>query len=389
MLTIVAVSVVIAAPVLFQVIRADNTIKTSVDLQNLKNAITGNPRLVIEGGRADFGFVGTMGNVPSSLSELWLAGSQPTYDFNQTKKVGAGWVGPYVGSTYVEDLLSLEKDRFGSPYVYSESPSPSPRPDGAEVAVRITSGGPDGAVGTSDDMFVDVLKAEIFSTVTGELVRGTQTVPFASVTLNKPAGGVVSTTVTSTSSLGVFTFSNVPYGFRSVSIDPKLTFEPDSDNVQGGNTLRFTVTNFATNSVSITYMTVQYSTTMYFESIRIGNTTVFDYTWYGSTRASGISGCNTSLAFPSGCKFNFTNSSLVGTSVTVDGSGKPSQVVPIRVDKEVTTTPDLVIRGVGKSVTVQIQDFKNAATGSASNVNPTGATFTITFSDGSVHSFTV
>jgi hypothetical protein len=77
------------------------------------------------------------------------------------------------------------------------------------------------------------------------------------------------------------------------------------------------------------------------------------------------------------------------SSEVVAGSGKPSQVIPVRVDQETTTTPDLLIRGVGKSVTVQLQDFKNTLTGAGSNVSPSGATFTINFSDGSQNTFTV
>lgn len=372
LLTVIALSIVIAAPVVYQVVASDNTVKTSTNLQTLKTALAGNPRLLIQGSRADYGFIGTMGTMPSQLSKLWLAGSQPTYTFDSVKKVGAGWVGPYTPNAFVEDLLAMDRDLFGQALTYTSTPFTRPS-DNQVVAVRIQSAGADGIAGTSDDMLVDILKGEIFSTVTGKLVKGTQAVPFATVTLNLPVNGAVGTQTTTTNSSGVFTFTDVPFGFRSVSVDPKLTYEPNSATAQGNKDLRFTVTNYASNNVTITSMTATYSGTKYFETIKFGNDTVFDYSLapYNGTRGQ------------SGQTITFTTSELV------TGSGKPSQVIPVRVDQEVTTTPDLVIRGVGKSVTVILGNFNSSLTGAGSNVSPSGTTFTINFSDGSQNTFTV
>jgi hypothetical protein len=372
LLTIVALAIVIAAPAVYQVIASDNTLKTSTNLQNLKQAITGNASLLIQGRRADFGYVGTVGSVPTQLSQLWLSGSQPVYAFDSVKKVGAGWVGPYIPNVFVEDLLALDRDLFGQTLTYTSTPFTRPS-DNQIVAARIQSSGADGISGTNDDMLVDILKGEIFSTVTGTLKRGTQTVPFATVTLNVPINGAVSTATAVTDSAGVFTFTDVPFGFRSISVDPKLTYEPNSASVKSSNNLQFTVTNYATNDVTISSLTATYSGSLYYESIRAGNTTVFDYSLapYNGTRAQ------------SGQTITFT------TNQVVDGSGKPSQVIPVRVDQEMTTTPDLIIRGVGRSIVIQLQNFKNARTGTASNVSPSGVTFTINFSDGSQNTFTV
>src|SRR5712691_7948923 len=81
LMTIIALGIGLAAPVVFQVIASDNTINTTNDLQSLKAAIGGNPHLLIQGERADFGFIGTMGNVPTQLAQLWIAASQPAYAF--------------------------------------------------------------------------------------------------------------------------------------------------------------------------------------------------------------------------------------------------------------------------------------------------------------------
>ncbi len=361
LLTIVGLSLSIALPLVFQVIASDNTVKTSLDLQSIKNAITGNPNLIIEGGRADFGFVGTMGNVPlTSLSDLWLGPTDLArmYHFDDSKAVGAGWVGPYVPSMFADDLIALDKDRFGNPLEYQLNPPLNSREDLAPIAVRVRSSGPDGIKGNSDDMFVDILKAEIFAKVKGKLVRGTQPVVGATLTLNKPSNGLVATATDTTDGLGEFEFLDVPFGFRSVSVDPKLTYEPGTASVQGGNNLRFTLTNFATNAVTVNSLRATWTCTnptAYFETIRFGNTTVFDYV----TNNGGIRIGNATEV-----QFNPANQS-------VDGSGKPSQIIPIRVDKETTTTPDLKIGGVGRSVTIQLQNFKTQP-GSCTGCNYTG-----------------
>src|SRR2546429_5303809 len=88
-LAVVALSIVLAAPTVYEVVAADNTTKTSNNLQNLKIAIAGNPHLLDNGGRVDFGYIGNVGGVPSQLSDLWLAGTKPTYSFDSVKRVGA------------------------------------------------------------------------------------------------------------------------------------------------------------------------------------------------------------------------------------------------------------------------------------------------------------
>ena len=368
-LTIFAIAIGLLAPAVFQVTAADNGARTAEDLESLKIALAGNPRLVIGAGRADFGFIGSMGNVPTQLSSMWQKGSQPAYAFVTAKKVGAGWVGPYIPSSFVNDLLAMDKDRFGNAFVFTSTPF-TRSSDGQVVGARIQSAGADGIINSGDDQLVDILKAEIYSTVTGVLKKGNNPVEFASVTLNIPANGALTQAFDVTDSTGTFTFSDVTFGFRSVSIDPKLTYEEGTAVVQGGNNVKFTVTNYATNDITITSITPAFSSlTAWYEKIKIGNNTVFDYA--GGTRAG------------SGQTITFAGQ-------LVKGSGKPTQVVPIRVEKETTVTPDVLIKGIGKSVVIQLQNFKNAVTGSASNVTPpSGTVFDITFSDGSQNSFTI
>ena len=238
-----------------------------------------------------------------------IRSSQPAYAFDTTNLVGAGWIGPYAPDPFVENLLALDSDPFGNGFVYTstEFNRNDPGEDGALVAARITSLGADGDTGGGDDLSIDILKAEIFSQVTGTLMRNNQTVPFASVTLNTPVDGAVDQAFAVTDANGDFAFTDVSFGFRSISIDPRLTYEDGTAKLQGTR-MKFTVTNFDSDEVSITSITATYTTSpvSYFEQVRFGNSTVWNYnTDNGGTRLG------------SGETVNFSSTE------TVDGSGKP------------------------------------------------------------------
>ncbi len=375
LLTVVAVGIGLAVPVVYSVIAADNSSKIAEDLSGLKVALAGNARLVISGGRADFGFIGSMGNVPSTLPRMWLKGAQPAYAFDTTRKVGAGWVGPYIPSMFENDLLAMDKDRFGNDLIYTSTPFQrnGPGEDGQPVAARVRSAGEDGIANTPDDQLIDILQAEVYSTVTGTLRRGSNPVKFATVSLNIPSNGTLTQVYDVTDSSGVFSFSNVTFGFRSLGIDPKLTYEEGSITDPGNDRIKFTVTNFATNNIQITSIKPEATAagggplTAYYEVLKVGSAIVFD--WNNTTRAA------------LGATINFA-------PITIKGSGRPIQVVPIRVEKQTTVTPDLLIRGVGKNTVIEIRELRTAATG-GSAVDPSGSTFTISFSDGSQTVFTV
>jgi hypothetical protein len=366
LLTIVAFGVALIASAVFQVASADNELRTAADLAALKLALTGNPGLRNSGGRSDFGFIGTMGSVPAALSDLWQKGSQPAYAFDDAKKAGAGWIGPYVPNMLASELLVLNKDRFGNDLVYTSAPFTRPS-DGQVVAARIRSAGPDATSDTSDDQQVDILRNEIFATVTGTLLVDDDPVGSASVILNVPANGLLTELMDVTDSNGIFQFTDVSLGFRSLSINPKLTYEHGSATVNGGDSARFSITNYGTDPVTLTSLTATYNFTGWYQQIQIGGTTVFNYNnapWNGTRAGSGQT-----ITFSS--------------SVAIGGSGRPVQIVPIRVDKGSTVTQDVVLKGVGSTVQIRLNDFRNVQTGSGSSVNPTGATITVTFSDGS------
>jgi len=118
--------------------RFDDTWK---EMNAIKIAVVGNPDLVNAGVRSDFGYVGDMGTVPSSITELLEQGAQPAWSVYDTDLgTGTGWRGPYIdnkkddGGTYLATL-----DGWGNAYVQTS----------LGTTGQITSYGSDGAAGGS------------------------------------------------------------------------------------------------------------------------------------------------------------------------------------------------------------------------------------------------
>jgi len=80
---------------------------TASKLTQLVKVIVGDPAYIVTGQRADFGFVGDMGRVPNSLSELVVAPSGSTT-----------WRGPYIRSTFNQSADGYRIDGWGDTIIY-------------------------------------------------------------------------------------------------------------------------------------------------------------------------------------------------------------------------------------------------------------------------------
>jgi prepilin-type N-terminal cleavage/methylation domain-containing protein len=80
---------------------------TASKLTQLVNVIVGDPDYIVSGQRADFGFVGDMGRVPDSLSELVKAPAGSTT-----------WRGPYIHSTFNQSENGYRMDGWGDTIIY-------------------------------------------------------------------------------------------------------------------------------------------------------------------------------------------------------------------------------------------------------------------------------
>jgi prepilin-type N-terminal cleavage/methylation domain-containing protein len=92
--------------------------ETMAKVLMFKRAIVGDSRIVSKESRTDFGYVGDMGNLPNSLEDLWIKGSQPAFVYDDATKAGAGWAGPYVQLGVIEFASQLPLDAWGNAIQY-------------------------------------------------------------------------------------------------------------------------------------------------------------------------------------------------------------------------------------------------------------------------------
>jgi|UniRef100_A0A7C3UQF0 prepilin-type N-terminal cleavage/methylation domain-containing protein len=79
--------------------------ETMAEMKSLVKAITGDPDLISDGKRIDFGYVGDMGKLPDSLGSL-------------LRPEGPLWKGPYYKLPFTEDMEGYKKDAWGRYYQY-------------------------------------------------------------------------------------------------------------------------------------------------------------------------------------------------------------------------------------------------------------------------------
>jgi general secretion pathway protein G len=119
------------APLVVQQMTRARIDDTSRRMVRLIDAMIGNPEL------GDHGYLGDMGELPSTLEDLVTRGSQTA--FAQTGYgFGVGWNGPYVRE--VGPLADITEDAWGTAFTYN----------GTEA--RVQSAGPDHVLGNADDL---------------------------------------------------------------------------------------------------------------------------------------------------------------------------------------------------------------------------------------------
>ncbi|MBT3378693.1 MAG: hypothetical protein HN742_40030 [Lentisphaerae bacterium] len=131
LLAVLAVMIGLTVPASIKIITAQKMNSTKREMENIFGSIMGNPD------RNNYGFVGDMGRLPDSLSELVRAEGNVLYSTQTAYQVGMGWNGPYTMKS-IDDIIT---DGFGRPYRFN------PNDEG-----RLVSAGADGQFGTGDDV---------------------------------------------------------------------------------------------------------------------------------------------------------------------------------------------------------------------------------------------
>ena len=342
---------------------------TDDHIRALQRAVSGDPVIVLNEARTSFGYIGDMGNLPPAIEDLWVKGSQSDFSFDTTKKTGGGWDGPYLETSIVEMLDSLALDAWSTALFYD----PTPFLDegfGANAQGKLISFGPDGIAGGNDDISIHFFDSEIVSRVQGFIRDEDENgVSGVGVTVNYPQNGTLTSQTIQSDSLGYYFFLDIPFGNRSLTIEPRLVLAPDTAIVTGNSndTVELTVKNFASSDTTIDSMTIEFTIQppAYFDTLRIdGNTTVFS---------------SSNPRFASGDTSNFSDETIAGT-------GGVTESVEFRIQSSITDVTDIVIGDIGRgsSMKIEMQDFVDVATGNGTDVDMTSVIFVITFSDGSV-----
>ncbi len=336
---------------------------TNDNLNQLRRAISGNPVIVVNEARTSFGYLGDMGGLPANLQDLWVKGSQPGFSFDTAKKSGAGWNGPYLEVSAAELTAAFGQDGWGTSLSYDPTSFIDPT-FGATSLAKLASLGPDLTLNTSDDIAINFFQSEVLSRVQG-YVKDTNDnlVSGVGLTINYPQNGVLTSQGVYTDDTGYYSASNIPFGNRSITVDPQLVLAPGTVVISGSNNqhLKFTVKNYAASDLAVTSLSITYTVVpdAWFGTIRVGGTTVFN---------------STNPRFGTGDTVSFAQKQVVGTGLNAES-------VPIRLQSPVTDVADIVIGKVGKggSLILEFRDFYDVETGAGGNdVDVSGVNFEVT-----------
>lgn len=214
-IAVIGILVAAVAPSVMQQI-VDNRVEgTREEARAIVAAIAGDPA------RSQFGFVGDIGRLPSSMSELASQSGLPSYTTDTVRNVGMGWRGPYINAgTSTSDYLT---DAFGRAYTLS--------------AGQIRSAGADGVLNNADD----ILYPPSAPDVTGDLTV-TVKQQIAVKVIVDPIGYRVDVyyanngaQATLSDTVAPFSFTNLPQGLHAVRV--VKTTPPDAGSVVSEDTV--------------------------------------------------------------------------------------------------------------------------------------------------------
>lgn len=146
-MAIISTLVGIMIPFIYRVWESTEIDTTRERMTDLKKAMVGDPKLVQNGVRTNFGFVGDNGQLPSTISNPDFGGNYTVSDdlLIDSPMLYPNWKGPYMPAGY--DVSTYKKDAWGRHFIYTVTTVGSRR-----VAASLMSAGPDRTLGTSDDI---------------------------------------------------------------------------------------------------------------------------------------------------------------------------------------------------------------------------------------------
>ncbi|NDD90850.1 hypothetical protein EBZ37_02020 [bacterium] len=227
--TILSALAVIVPAVSLPSIQEQRVERTRAQLLRIRQAIVGDPELKVRGLRTDFGFLGDLGRLPVSITELLSAPAGVGARVQDgSARFSYGWNGPYLDTS--DSAMDWTKDAWGNAIQYSVG--------NVNTATTMTSLGADGAVGgvnADADLVVQISpgakRFNLHGFVTdpgGGVFTGTGQVFLNDLDGTGRVAAPVSAAITTS---GYFVFQNVTLGRRSVfltlpSPSPTVTVGP-------------------------------------------------------------------------------------------------------------------------------------------------------------------
>ncbi|MFQ6007619.1 MAG: type II secretion system protein [Candidatus Zixiibacteriota bacterium] len=364
-LTIVIVVIGILAAVAMQSMTAlvedTRRTKTEREMEMLAKSIVGNPALVSEGGRSDFGYVGDIGAFPPNLDAL--LNNPGGY---------ATWDGPYIPAGFTQDVSGFKTDEWGQPYNYSGGITITSTGSGSTITKKIADASSDYLLNTVNGTIKDVNDS-----VPGLVCRDSVDVK---ITIPDGAGGTVTKTY-QPDSAGAFTLDSLPVGRHEL----RIIYIPEVDTLfryltvlprhKSNAEYRFASAYFSTGGPSGMLELVSGT-----ESIYGGQCDKIKFDIVNNTGADiNVSSIKLTWSSPVSYyeKVKFDNTTVFDENNPRSGSG----------DVSVFTSTQTVTDG--STVTVKIEKFNNNPTGGGGKTNMSSTTFTVLFSDSSTFSVTV
>jgi len=139
-IAVISILAAMAVPYAVKIIDQSREEATKKEMEDLHNAITGDPKIPTAG------FVGDVGRLPAVIAELNTRTAGPSPPPQGAPGGGLlgvkiGWYGPYVNAGF--DPVGYLGDAWGTAYRYGVAP---------DLAGQIRSAGPDRAFASADDL---------------------------------------------------------------------------------------------------------------------------------------------------------------------------------------------------------------------------------------------
>ncbi len=181
--------------------------KTEREMEMLATAITGDPEIISDGERADFGYVGDIGAFPSNLQALY-----------QNPGGYSTWDGPYIEQGFQQDNTGFLYDEWGVAYNYSGG-----------IVIASTGGG-----STLTKKIADATSDYLLNHFNGQIRDASGNRPGALyadsidvvVTIPNGSGGFLNKTYQPTP-YGIFTLDSIPVGKYPL----RIIYNPAADTL--------------------------------------------------------------------------------------------------------------------------------------------------------------